>query len=132
MIQAVDDKVWGKRDVFAIYDNKKNSRLIIIIIKIIIIYVYIIQIRHTDDFPSRGARIIQHNTTYCDIDIIVWRLQFIPVWFLARDYSRKFDNKTNSRLIIIIIKIIIIYIIQIRHTDDFPSRGARLVQHNTT
>ena len=49
------------RDVFAIYDNKICSRLIIIIIKIIIIY--IIQIRHTDDFPSRGARLVQHNTT---------------------------------------------------------------------
>ena len=28
----------------------------------------------------------------------------------------------------IIIKIIILYFIQIRHTDDFPSAGTRLVQ----
>ena len=38
------------RDVFAIYDIKILPRLIMIIIKIIILY--IIQIRHTDDFPS--------------------------------------------------------------------------------
>ena len=30
----------------------------------------------------------------------------------------------------IIIKIIILYFIQIRHTDDFPSTGTRLVQIN--
>ena len=40
------------RDVFAIYDDNILSRLIMIIIKIIILY--IIQIRHTDDFPSAG------------------------------------------------------------------------------
>ena len=38
------------RDVFAIYDNDILPRLIMIIIKIIII-LYFIQIRHTDDFP---------------------------------------------------------------------------------
>ena len=30
----------------------------------------------------------------------------------------------------IIIKIIILYFIQIRHTDDFPSTGTRLVNDN--
>ena len=30
----------------------------------------------------------------------------------------------------IIIKIIILYFIQIRHTDNFPSTGSRLVQNN--
>ena len=30
----------------------------------------------------------------------------------------------------IIIKNIILYFIQIRHTDDFPSTGTRLVTHN--
>ena len=30
----------------------------------------------------------------------------------------------------IIIKIIILYFIQIRHTDDFPSTGTRLVLDN--
>ena len=30
----------------------------------------------------------------------------------------------------IIIKIIILYFIQIRHTDDFPSTGTRLVPYN--
>ena len=38
------------RDVFAIYNNNISPRLIMIIIKIIIIY--LIQITHTDDFPS--------------------------------------------------------------------------------
>ena len=37
-------------DVFAIYDNNISPRLIMIIIKI-----YFIQIRHTDDFPSTGS-----------------------------------------------------------------------------
>ena len=37
------------RDVFAIYDNDILPRLIMII-KIIILYNFFIQIRHTDDF----------------------------------------------------------------------------------
>ena len=40
------------RDVFAIYDDIIFPRLIMIIIKIIILY--LIQIRHTNDFPSTG------------------------------------------------------------------------------
>ena len=44
------------RDVFAIYDNSFSPRLIMIIIKIIILY--FIQIRHTDDFPSTGTRLV--------------------------------------------------------------------------
>ena len=36
----------------------------------------------------------------------------------------------SPRLIMIIIKIIILYFIQITHTDDFPSMGTRLVVHN--
>ena len=48
------------RDVFAIYDNKILPRLIMIIIKIIILY--FIQIRHTDDFPSTGTRLVNLTT----------------------------------------------------------------------
>ena len=44
------------RDVFAIYDNDILPRLIIIIIKIIILY--LIQIRHTDDFSQTGTRLV--------------------------------------------------------------------------
>ena len=44
------------RDVFAIYDNDILPRLIMIIIKIIILY--FIQIRHTDDFPTTGTRLV--------------------------------------------------------------------------
>ena len=34
--------------------------------------------------------------------------------------------------IMIIIKIIILYVIQIRHTDDFPSTGTHLVYYNSS
>ena len=34
-----------------------------------------------------------------------------------------YDDNILPRLIMIIIKIIILYFIQIRHTDDFPSTG---------
>ena len=46
------------RDVFAIYDNNILPRLIMTIIKIIILYY--IQIRHTDDFPSTGTRLVYY------------------------------------------------------------------------
>ena len=45
------------RDVFAIYDNNISPRLIIIK-KLRIIILYFIQIRHTDDFPSTGTRLV--------------------------------------------------------------------------
>ena len=44
------------RDVFSIYDNNILPTLIMIIIKSIILY--FIQIRHTDDFPSTGIRLV--------------------------------------------------------------------------
>ena len=44
------------RDVFAIYDNNTLPRLIMIRIKII--FLYFIEITHTDDFPSTGTRIV--------------------------------------------------------------------------
>ena len=37
-----------------------------------------------------------------------------------RDVFAIYDNDMLPRLIMIIIKIIILYFIQIRHTDDFP------------
>ena len=40
-----------------------------------------------------------------------------------RDVFAIYDDNILSRLIMIIIKIIILYFIQIRHTDDFPSTG---------
>ena len=45
------------RNVIAIYDNNIWPRLIMIIIKNIILY--FIQIRHTDDFPSTGTRLVK-------------------------------------------------------------------------
>ena len=44
------------RDVFAIYDNNILPRLIMIIIKII--FLYFIEIAHTDEFPSTGTRLV--------------------------------------------------------------------------
>ena len=41
-----------------------------------------------------------------------------------------YDNNILPRLIMIIIKIMILYFIQIRHIDDFPSTGTRLVINN--
>ena len=41
----------------------------------------------------------------------------------VRDVFAIYDDNILSRLILIIIKIIILYFIQIRHTDDFPSAG---------
>ena len=42
------------RDVFAIYDNNTLTRLIIIKM----IFLYFIEIAHTDDFPSTGTRLV--------------------------------------------------------------------------
>ena len=50
----------------------------------------------------------------------------------VRDVFAMYDNTISPRLIMMIIKIIILYFIQIRHTDDFPSTGTRLaiITHN--
>ena len=45
----------------------------------------------------------------------------------ACDVFAIYDNNIWPRLIMIIIKIIILYFIQITHTDDFPSTSAWLV-----
>ena len=44
----------------------------------------------------------------------------------VRDVFAIYDNDILPRLIMIIIKIIILYFTQIRHTDDFHSTGTRL------
>ena len=41
-----------------------------------------------------------------------------------------YDDNILSRLIMIIITIIILYFIQIRHTDDFPSAGIPASHYN--
>ena len=50
-----------------------------------------------------------------------------------RDVFAIYDDDILSRLIMIIIKIIILYFIQlqIRHTDDFPSAGIPANVYNT-
>ena len=48
----------GERDVCAIYDNNISPSLLMIIIKIIILYFYFIQIRHTDAFPPTGTLLV--------------------------------------------------------------------------
>ena len=50
------------RDVFAIYDNNISPRLIMIIIKNTILY--FIQVRHTDDFPPTGTRLVLYKAVF--------------------------------------------------------------------
>ena len=45
------------RDVFAIYDDNFLPRLIMIIFKIM--FLYFIEIAHTDDFPSTRIRLVE-------------------------------------------------------------------------
>ena len=45
----------------------------------------------------------------------------------VRNVFTIYDNNIGPRLIMIIIKNIILYFMQILHTDDFPSTCARLV-----
>ena len=47
-----------------------------------------------------------------------------------RDVFAIYDNNIWPRLIMIILKIIMLYFIEIAHTDDFPSTGIRLVFSN--
>ena len=47
------------RDVFAINDNNILPRLKMIIITII--FLYFIEIAHTDDFPSTCTRLVMYN-----------------------------------------------------------------------
>ena len=44
-----------------------------------------------------------------------------------RDVCAIYDNNISPSLLMIMIKIIILYFIQIRHTDDFPPTGTLLV-----
>ena len=48
----------------------------------------------------------------------------------VRDVFEIYDNNIWPRLIMIIIKFIILYFIQITHTGEFPSTGTRLVINN--
>ena len=50
------------RDVFAIYDNNILPSLIMIIIKIN--FLYFVEIAHTDDFPSKGTRLVYYKSPY--------------------------------------------------------------------
>ena len=43
---------------------------------------------------------------------------------------RIYDNNISPGLLMIIIKIIILYFIQIRHTDDFPPTGTPASAYN--
>ena len=45
----------------------------------------------------------------------------------VRDVCAIYDNNISPSLLMIIIKMIILYFIQIRHTDDFPPTGTLLV-----
>ena len=70
-------------DVFAIYDNDILPMLIMIKINIIILY--FIQIRHTDDFPSTGTGLVYtvpisrpgHNAKHKRGTLITVRQHFV-------------------------------------------------------
>ena len=49
----------------------------------------------------------------------------------VRDVCAIYDNNISPSLLMIIIKIIILYFIQIRHTDAFPPTGTLLVRPNS-
>ena len=49
----------------------------------------------------------------------------------VRDVCAIYDNNISPSLLMIIIKIIILYFIQIRHTDAFPPTGTLLVGYNS-
>ena len=48
----------------------------------------------------------------------------------VRDMFAIYDNNISPSLLTIIIKIIIIYFIQIRHTEDFPPTGTPASMYN--
>ena len=50
----------------------------------------------------------------------------------VRDVFAIYDNNISPGLLMIIIKIIILYFIQIRHTDDFPPTGTPASNNNNT
>ena len=49
----------------------------------------------------------------------------------VRDVFAIYDNNISPGLLMIIIKIIILYFIQIRHTDDFPPTGTPASVYNS-
>ena len=50
----------------------------------------------------------------------------------VRDVFAIYDNHISPGLLMIIIKIIILYFIQIRHTDDFPPTGTPASSNNNS
>ena len=54
----------------------------------------------------------------------------IRIKVCVRDVCAIYDNNISPSLLMIMIKIIILYFKQIRHTDDFPPTGTLLVLHN--
>ncbi len=81
-----------------------------------------------------AKRSVNCITVGCHRPIEQWqperRWQCVCVCVRARHVFAIYDNNIWPRLIIIIIKTIILYFIQITHTDDFSSTGTRLGQIN--
>ena len=66
-------------------------------------------------------------TTWMVMAVGGWACARVRVCVCVRDVFAIYDNIILPRLIMIIIKTIILYFIQITHTDDFHSTGTRLV-----
>ena len=80
------------------------------------------------------TRLIRHGWPHRHSDGRGWGCACSRVWACmhacVRDVFAIYDHNILPRLKMIIINIFILYFIQIRHTDDFPSTGTRLVIHN--
>ena len=70
--------------------------------------------------PNHDGLIGRTDTANSDgVCACSWVWACVHVHACVRDVFAIYDNDILPRLIIIIIKIIILYFIQIRHTDDF-------------
>ena len=65
-----------------------------------------------------------------DSGVCVRARAYVHVCACVHDVFAIYDNNISPGLIMIIIKVIILYFIQIRYTDNFPSTGTQLVTNN--
>ena len=79
--------------------------------------------------PNHGGVMVGHTETATVVCGGVRVRECAHVRACVRDVFEIYDDNILSRLIMIIIKIVILYFIQIRHTDDFPSAGIPASRH---
>ena len=77
---------------------------------------------HRPAIVSPASKVVRPTTESwlsAPIQRTTWVGVFASVRACVRDVFAIYDNDILPRLVMIIIKIIILYFIQIRHTDDF-------------